>query len=125
MVCKFCGTEVRIGQECAYCGRIAEACYYPGMEKDSQKHGLKHRKERQKIPPGYCVVRGLLEKIPEKKFGSYTVKKADCLWNISKMCYGNPVFYYAIADANGIKDANLIYPGMLLHIPDIERRSYG
>lgn len=125
MVCKFCGAEVRIGQECAYCGRIAEACYYPGMENDSAKHRLKHRRFRQEIPPGYCAMCGNLLKIPEKKCEIYTVKKGDCLWNISKMCYGNALFYHAIAEANRIKDANLIHPGMQLHIPDIERRSYG
>lgn len=124
MVCKFCGAEVEIGQECAYCGRIAEACYYPGKEKVSAKHKLKHWRERH-IPPGYCTIIGILERIPEKRVDSYTVKAGDCLWNISKMCYGNAFFHYAIAEANGIEDANRIYPGMVLHIPDIERRNYG
>ena len=47
------------------------------------------------------------------------------MWNISKKCYGDALFCYAIKDANGIINANLIHPGMQLHIPEIERRNYG
>lgn len=30
MICNFCGAEVKLNHECAYCGRVAEAHYYPG-----------------------------------------------------------------------------------------------
>ena len=51
---------------------------------------------------------------------SYTVKKGDCLWNIAKKFYGNGAKYTIIAEANKgkIKKPNLIYPGMVLTIPN-------
>ena len=47
----------------------------------------------------------------------YTVVKGDCLWNIAKEFYGNGAAYTKIVEANGIKDANLIYTGQKLVIP--------
>ena len=47
----------------------------------------------------------------------YTVVKGDCLWNIAKEFYGNGAAYTKIVEANGIKDANLIYVGQKLVIP--------
>ena len=47
----------------------------------------------------------------------YTVVKGDCLWNIAKEFYGNGAAYTKIVEANGIKDANLIYAGQKLIIP--------
>lgn len=51
---------------------------------------------------------------------TYTVKKGDCLWNISQKYYGQGSSYTTIYDAN--KDVvggnpNLIYPGQVLTIP--------
>lgn len=50
---------------------------------------------------------------------TYTVKKGDCLWNISKQYYGEGQQYKTIYDANTnqIVDPNLIYPGQELVIP--------
>lgn len=50
---------------------------------------------------------------------TYTVKKGDCLWNISKSFYGAGKEWGTIYDANTnqIVDPNLIYPGQELIIP--------
>lgn len=45
----------------------------------------------------------------------YTVKAGDTLWNISQI-YGVPVAFIAIK--NGLTDADTIYPGQVLNIPD-------
>lgn len=49
----------------------------------------------------------------------YTVKKGDCLWNISKKFYGKGSLYKKIYNANKskIKNPNRIYPGQVLVIP--------
>lgn len=54
-----------------------------------------------------------------KKPQTYTVKKGDCLWNISKQFYGDGTKYQKIAGANTdiIKRPNLIHPGDILTIP--------
>lgn len=51
---------------------------------------------------------------------TYTVVKGDSLWAIAVKFYGNGAKYTAIAEANKdkIKQANLIYPGQKLVIPD-------
>ena len=50
---------------------------------------------------------------------NYTVKRGDCLWNISKRFYGNGAKYTTIYNANRskIRNPNLIYPGQVLWIP--------
>ena len=50
---------------------------------------------------------------------TYTVKKGDCLWHITKAFYGNGSDYRTIYNANKdiIKNPNLIYPGQVLKIP--------
>lgn len=51
---------------------------------------------------------------------TYTVKKGDCLWNISKKFYGNGAKYTVIYNANKSViggNLNLIYPGQVLTIP--------
>jgi len=52
----------------------------------------------------------------------YVVKKGDCLWNIAKAIYNNPLKWKAIYKANKkkIKDPNLIYPNQKLIIPDVK-----
>ncbi len=47
---------------------------------------------------------------------SYTVKKGDTLWSISKRLTGNGANYTAIAKKNNIKNPNLIHPGQKLVI---------
>lgn len=53
----------------------------------------------------------------EKRY--YTVKKGDCLWNISKKYYGKGSDYNKIYNANKdkIKNPSLIYPGQKFVIP--------
>lgn len=56
---------------------------------------------------------------PTQEAKTYTVVKGDCLWNIAKKMYGNGSLYTKIANANAdkIKNPNLIYPGQVLTIP--------
>ncbi|WP_120429359.1 peptidoglycan-binding protein LysM [Acinetobacter baylyi] len=55
---------------------------------------------------------------PESKF--YTVKAGDNLSKISKEYYGDPNHYNKIFEANKplLKDADDIYPGQVLRIPE-------
>jgi nucleoid-associated protein YgaU len=57
---------------------------------------------------------------PEKQF--YTVKKGDYLSKIAKEVYGNAQKYNVIFEANKpmLKDPNLIYPGQVLVIPQLD-----
>lgn len=50
----------------------------------------------------------------------YTVKAGDNLSNIAKVAYGDPNKYHQIFEANRpmLKDADHIYPGQVLRIPD-------
>jgi LysM repeat protein len=52
----------------------------------------------------------------------YTVIKDDCLWNIAKKYYTNPFLWVKIYQQNKdmIKNPDLIYPGQVFIIPDIE-----
>ena len=60
------------------------------------------------------------EKEPEPRF--YTVVKGDTLGKIAKDHYGNAAKYPVIFEANKpmLKDPNLIYPGQVLRIPELE-----
>ena len=57
---------------------------------------------------------------PEAKF--YTVKKGDYLSKIAKEVYGNASKYNVIFEANKpmLKDPDLIYPGQVLRIPNLD-----
>jgi len=56
----------------------------------------------------------------EPSFRTYTVKSGDTLGKISKEMYGKSSLYNKIFEANTpmLKDANLIYPGQVLKIPE-------
>ena len=58
---------------------------------------------------------------PEKQF--YTVKKGDYLSKIAKEVYGNANKYNLIFEANKpmLKNPDLIYPGQVLVIPQIDK----
>ena len=51
----------------------------------------------------------------------YTIKKGDTLWAIATDFYGNGSKYPQIVEANleVIKDADLIYPGQAIRIPEL------
>lgn len=52
---------------------------------------------------------------------TYTVVKGDTLWGICRRFYGQGSLAYRLAACNGIKNANLIYPGQRVTIPDRQR----
>lgn len=52
---------------------------------------------------------------------NYVVKKGDTLWKISQKAWGFGKMYKIIADENGLKNPNKIYPGQKLVIPDVEK----
>lgn len=59
-------------------------------------------------------------KAPESSSGkTYTVKEGDSLWSIAKKFYGDGSQYSKIVEANAdtIKNPNLIYAGQVLKIP--------
>jgi nucleoid-associated protein YgaU len=60
---------------------------------------------------------------PEPEAQFYTVKKGDTLSKIAKECYGDPMKYPTIFEANKpmLEDPNLIYPGQVLRIPALQQ----
>jgi nucleoid-associated protein YgaU len=48
---------------------------------------------------------------------TYTVVSGDTLWAISERFYGDGNQYQRIADASGVSNPDLIYPGQVLTIP--------
>lgn len=60
--------------------------------------------------------------VEEKAAVFYEVKKGDSLSKIAKAHYGNAMKYPVIFEANKpmLKDPDLIYPGQVLRIPDIQ-----
>lgn len=48
---------------------------------------------------------------------TYTVVSGDTLWAIAERFYGDGSKYQAIADASGIDNPDLIFPGQVLTIP--------
>ena len=48
---------------------------------------------------------------------TYTVVSGDTLWAIAERFYGDASKYQVIADASGISNPDLIYPGQVLTIP--------
>ena len=57
---------------------------------------------------------GGLQKTPQ----SYTVVKGATMWAIARKFYGDAALCWKLAAYNGIANANLIYPGQILKIPD-------
>jgi nucleoid-associated protein YgaU len=54
---------------------------------------------------------------PEPTARTYTVESGDTLWAISERFYGDGNKYQTIADASGVPNPDLIYPGQVLTIP--------
>lgn len=57
------------------------------------------------------------EPAPEPAAQTYTVVSGDTLWAIAERYYGDGSKYQQIADASGIANPDLIYPGQVLTIP--------
>lgn len=51
---------------------------------------------------------------------THTVVSGDCLWNISKKYYGTSQYWPELQRYNGISNANLIYNGTKVDIPNVE-----
>ncbi len=49
---------------------------------------------------------------------SYTVVKGDTLWGICRRYYGDGRLAWKLAEVNGIKNADLIFPGQTVRLPD-------
>ena len=47
----------------------------------------------------------------------YIVRAGDCLWNLAKRFYGDPLQWKRIADANALRDPYIILIGQSLRIP--------
>jgi len=54
---------------------------------------------------------------PESAARTHTVVSGDTLWAIAERFYGDGNKYQQIADASGIANPDLIYPGQVLTIP--------
>lgn len=48
--------------------------------------------------------------------GTYTVQKGDTLWMIAKKYLGDGSKYTVLAQLNGLKNPNLIYPGQVIRL---------
>ena len=57
------------------------------------------------------------EPAPEPAARTYTVVSGDTLWAIAERFYGDGNKYQVIADASGVANPDLIYPGQELTIP--------
>src|SRR3954451_20339815 len=55
--------------------------------------------------------------VPPPAPRTYTVISGDTLWAISERFYGDGNKYQVIADASGVSNPDLIYPGQVLTIP--------
>ena len=54
----------------------------------------------------------------QKAVQSYVVVKGDTLWAIARKYYGDPQLCWRLASYNQIKNANLIFPGQVVRLPD-------
>lgn len=53
-----------------------------------------------------------------KTVATYTVVRGDTMWGIARRYYGDGTLAWKLASYNGIPNANLIYPGQKVTIPD-------
>lgn len=70
--------------------------------------------DQQQVPAAGAEQRPAKE---TKGIEPYTVQKGDTLWAICKRLLGSGSKYAEIAKFNGIKNANLIYPGQVIRFP--------
>lgn len=55
---------------------------------------------------------------PPEKASAYTVKAGDTLYALCRKFYGDPSLYGKLAEANGVKNPNLILVGQALKLPE-------
>jgi nucleoid-associated protein YgaU len=55
---------------------------------------------------------------PAAQASYHRVVKGDTLWGICRRTYGDGALAWKLAEANGIKNANLIFPGQVVKLPD-------
>ena len=74
----------------------------------------------EEMPPVEELDTESLEDIDPVKSRFYTIQSGDTLSGIAKQFYGDPMKYTELFEANKevIKDANLIYPGQTIRIPE-------
>lgn len=68
-------------------------------------------------PVGEAAPEAPPEPAPEPAARTYTVESGDTLWAIAERFYGDGSKYQLIADASGIPNPDLIYPGQVVTIP--------
>lgn len=68
-------------------------------------------------PDGTPVVEETVQRPAKEPAAEYTVKSGDSLWAIAKRELNDGSRYMEIAELNGIKTPNLIYPGQVLKLP--------
>jgi nucleoid-associated protein YgaU len=66
---------------------------------------------------GQATEAAVAEEVPEPAARTYTVVSGDTLWAIAERFYGDGNKYQMIADASGVSNPDLIYPGQVLTIP--------
>ena len=68
-----------------------------------------------------------MENEPVQSEQSYEVQSGDTLWAIAQQYYGDGSLAWQLAGYNGIQNANLIYPGDIVKLPErsaVEASSY-
>ena len=83
---------------------------------------LRERKELKKLRTT-TVKKNKPRAAPVKKstVRSYKVVRGDTLWGICNRFYKKPTLCYKLAKYNGIKNANLIYAGQVIKIPEASK----
>ncbi|WMJ24055.1 GH25 family lysozyme [Paludicola sp. MB14-C6] len=51
-------------------------------------------------------------------YKKYTIQKGDSFWSIAKSQMGNGLYFWKVAQANGLKVNSVIYPGQIIKIPN-------
>jgi nucleoid-associated protein YgaU len=86
-----------------------EAAPEPAAEEAAPEAAAEPAEEVAPVPPAAPA--------PEPSARTYTVESGDTLWAISERFYGDGNKYQTIADASGVPNPDLIYPGQVLTIP--------
>ncbi|MEM7102457.1 MAG: peptidoglycan-binding protein LysM [Bacteroidota bacterium] len=99
-------------------------------EKVTVSGSAKSQADREKViltlgnVEGVAEVEDHIEVVEEAPLEAtfYTVQKGDSLSKIAKAHYGDPMKYPVIFEANKpmLTDPNLIYPGQVLRIPNLD-----